>query len=378
MFVSCQWDSMTSEQCNSLSAADAVCAAAPRRPRVAVCIAGHARTLTQAVVWRTMLTNLLEAFGGEQTRFAFVQVKDAVGNPTSKHPLNKADDEAVRDVLGKLGVVPSRMYVEHERIVPYPPCPEYNVSERNGLIRDWTESGRRTWGTSHEYFESLLGQLESRARCYSTLVAFEARQGHCFDQLIYTRTDLTWPMAVRPHCLWSACVRKDDWVWLGVRRDDVERTLMQSYRDLHSCRRIFQSVQNGDSVNSFIFAGFDPCRHDPERLSALVTRNADPEQRQSAMLPCAAPSTGADRLFSSREQCHSATFLNPCANARLAASRRTADAANGSSSSSWELRFALPVSGTHPKSKISARAWAHWPPPPPRPGHPPLEHIDIQ
>jgi hypothetical protein len=309
--------SRTQAQCNALSAADAVCASY-QRPRVAVCIAGAARTLPQAVVWKSLRTNLLDAYGGEQTRFAFIKLEDANGHPNWHRPIHTRDEAPVRETLGWLGVKVEHMHIEHVRPVPYPPCNAYNRSRTDSLITDDLPDGRpdpHRWGRSHEYFESLLGQLDARKQCYEALLAEETSHGMQFDLLVYTRPDLSWPMAVRPHCLWSGCVRKDDWVWLGIRRIEVERALMQAHRDLYSCRRIFTN-QRGDSINSFIFAGWDACRSDNERVSALITRIAEPAFFQSAQLYCTSPVLKADLMFTSKERCFDATFRNPCANAR--------------------------------------------------------------
>ena len=79
----------TPASCARLSTANLVCADYPR-PRVAVCLAGAARTLTLPLVHRTIRANLIEAFGGSPTVFAVVKLQDvrndeSRGKPSETH-----------------------------------------------------------------------------------------------------------------------------------------------------------------------------------------------------------------------------------------------------------------------------------------------------
>eukprot|EP00966_Prymnesium_polylepis_P083718 1939097-Prymnesium_polylepis.1 len=48
-----------------------------------------------------------------------------------------------------------------------------------------------------------MGQLNNRRACESLIQRYESAHSARFDYVIYSRPDLSWPVAVRPFCLWD-------------------------------------------------------------------------------------------------------------------------------------------------------------------------------
>ena len=83
---------------------------------------------------------------------------------------------------------------------------------------------------------SLVGQLNSRLRCYELLEAEEKRRGTAFDWVVLTRPDLTWWSLVTPICLLdpSKTLRHHDWVFMGP-REQAGRWLLDLPSTFFSC-----------------------------------------------------------------------------------------------------------------------------------------------
>lgn len=92
-------------------ASNLMCSNTPR-PKVAVCIAGTARTFTKTPVHRSIQTNLIEAFGGDVTIFAAIKTRDLRGDGGQGYNgLIHSNDADVRATLTRLGVKPENTVV---------------------------------------------------------------------------------------------------------------------------------------------------------------------------------------------------------------------------------------------------------------------------
>ena len=186
-------------------ASNLVCESHSQRPKVAICLAGAARTLEQPLIFHSIRTNLIEAFGGDVTVFAAVKIPDWVGDtPTS------ADRERqifrARTALAHLGAMGKRLILTNESQVPSsispPVCQSSRAKDRDKVL-----------------FASLVAQLNNRAACHRLISEYEARQGQQFQYVIYTRPDMAWPTAMRPYCFWdrTRVLRQRDYVYMMPR-----------------------------------------------------------------------------------------------------------------------------------------------------------------
>ena len=98
------------------------CAATP--PRVAWCVAGGARTLSEPVVHRSIRTNLIDAFGARSTVFALLKTKDTTDKLSWGVPPKDSSKAEVAAALAYLGVSRSnlRFVTSAEESAPNPKC----------------------------------------------------------------------------------------------------------------------------------------------------------------------------------------------------------------------------------------------------------------
>ena len=232
-------------------AADLVCASYQPRPTVAVCLSGHARTLVQPLVYRTIKGHLVDAFGGDATVVADLKLRDESGEGPLAHV--DADEARVRHALAHIGVA-DRDTIIRATGPPdtVPPC-----NATTGMVRfspttpQKDERGIMVWpthmGSSRAYY-SLLGQLRNRAHCHALIERAEAsRGGGRFDVVMVSRPDLVWSFPVRPYCLWnlSQPLRKHDWFYFLPRRE-MDAALQRPLETMLGCSPCEHSEQQVD------------------------------------------------------------------------------------------------------------------------------------
>ena len=271
-------------------AADLVCASYQPRPTVAVCLSGHARTLVQPLVYRTIKGHLVDAFGGDATVVADLKLRDESGEGPLAHV--DADEARVRHALAHIGVA-DRDTIIRATGPPdtVPPC-----NATTGMVRfspttpQKDERGIMVWpthmGSSRAYY-SLLGQLRNRANCHALIERAEAsRGGGRFDVVMVSRPDLVWSFPVRPYCLWnlSQPLRKHDWFYFLPRRE-MDAALQRPLETMLGCSRRW------DTQHGYVerhLAELFACPNDEDGLlSAHVTKGAAlrgrPKRAQEAM-----------------------------------------------------------------------------------------------
>ena len=138
--------------CASEYTANVVCSSF-RTPKVAVCLGGASRTLEQPLLYRTIRTNLIEAFGGDPTVFAALKLDDDRGDRRPAFGgLVETNRQAVLRALQHVGLRrDENAIVSANKTLPnhrFPTCgrPSY-----------------ATEGRARDLFDSLVGQLNSRA-----------------------------------------------------------------------------------------------------------------------------------------------------------------------------------------------------------------------
>lgn len=247
---------------DSLSVPDLVCSFYLPAPPVALCLGGAARTFAHHIVYRTIKTNFIDAYGGDLTTFAYLKLEDERGSVLEDGvsggqgvhvgDLTKTDLSAVLYALRHVGVDEANMdIVVGNHSAPEPACPNYKARHDGTGVRD-----------SAPYWRSLLGQIEARQKCYERIVEHERRTGKRFASVVFSRPDLAWPFPLLPWCYhhYSINRKKQDWIW-WLNRDDVEEALHRPYADMYSCRR---ELPPGDTVENYFYDGQRPDFWHPE------------------------------------------------------------------------------------------------------------------
>lgn len=164
------------------------CAASATPPRVAWCVAGGARTLSEPVVHRSIRTNLIDAFGARSTVFALLKTADNSDKLGWNVPARDSSEAEVAAALAVLGVSrPNlRFATPAEEPVPNPKCQ---------LLPEWMgkagkRQGVKTWLNSH--LPGTLGQISSWSQCFALVKEHERETGVKFDLVAKVRPDTYW------------------------------------------------------------------------------------------------------------------------------------------------------------------------------------------
>lgn len=108
---------------NHASIADVVCSAF-ERPVVAFFLAGAARTIAQPLLYRSIRSNLVEAFGGDITFLAYIKLLDKRGDRNPKVNARIDPPEAsVRAALAHIAAAMARSHIKVVRLGPPSSCP---------------------------------------------------------------------------------------------------------------------------------------------------------------------------------------------------------------------------------------------------------------
>lgn len=217
---------------------------------------------------RSVKENVIDRLGAPVTTFAHLKLGDARGDGRKGYNAKiRATAAGVRKAANAIGV--ARLELKNESFNQPPDCPNYphyaNRSECPGCFID-----------SSDHQQSLLGQLEGRAKCYEMLKDHEAREAadFSFDWVLYARADITWYDAVSPWCRHGLPKRFADWVFL-LERKEAERNLWQPWADHYACKT---PPEKRDNVEKFTSKHSRLMSYPDARvtLPALVTRFARP------------------------------------------------------------------------------------------------------
>lgn len=142
---------------SSSSVADTICAAFAPPPRVALFLVGAARTLSQPLLYKTIRTNLLEAFGGRVTLFALVKIGDERGDRSRANGgrIDASADSvraAIAHISGAAVRTTVRVVADRKWPTQHTPCEHVRVGTRSNP----------SIARVHDLFESLQQQLASR------------------------------------------------------------------------------------------------------------------------------------------------------------------------------------------------------------------------
>lgn len=211
-------------------------------PRVAICLAGHARTFTHRLVHRSFKDNVVDSLGAPSVLFAYLKHSDRSGHAFHRS-LVRNNVAHVRQALRTVGLDEQReddavrvRLIRGSRHLPYARCHSYDGGMRQRHAADRLGKLSNRFNTT-SYLQSLLGQLDNRNTCVTMVARYESRARREFDWVLYARPDLLWYRPIRPYCFHnlSATVSHHDWAFMMPRRQ-LESVLQKPYLDYYGCR----------------------------------------------------------------------------------------------------------------------------------------------
>ena len=167
-----------------------------RLPRVAYCMAGHARTLYIPKNYHSLKYNVLDAFGADTKLFGYLKMDDSVMDKVD--PLRTEQDRKLK---------PKSLHVTRRMLEPalqhlgftnltfandqYPPplnkmCVWKPSREKGG-----------SWG---QYTARSVAQMISLGKCFNMIEHYENSTGKTFDLVVRLRPDDFWIRPILPYC----------------------------------------------------------------------------------------------------------------------------------------------------------------------------------
>jgi hypothetical protein len=157
---SCSDDTLTS---------NVICSSFPR-PRVALCFAGSARTFEQPAVYRSIKTNLIDAFAGTPTTFAVLKLEDSRLNTITALDQIQLQNEVVNTSEARVRIALSHLGVrQQQRLVTSKVLPGTRSQSCGRPVF------ARTPGTNRNNYDSAMTQLNNRQACHRLIEAEERR-----------------------------------------------------------------------------------------------------------------------------------------------------------------------------------------------------------
>ena len=240
-----------------------VCAAF-RRPLVALFFSGAARTLAQPLLYHSIRTNLVEAFGGNVTLFAAIKLRDSRGDTSARNSaLIQPSEAAVKRALLHIAGAATHTVLNISRVDWLQPCHGLSVRYRsNEPVRPH----------SREYVlaNAYLQQAAARYICLQMMQDDEVQRSHVHDFVVYLRPDVSWLFAVKPFFFWdlSSRTRLRNWVWMFP-RTNASSFLAEPYEAAQKTCRIERDVE------IMWYTSF-PAAERMQQLPALLTRQNRP------------------------------------------------------------------------------------------------------
>ena len=255
------------------------------------------------MVYRSIRTHLVDAFGGDATTFAALKLDDARGDTRPEFGgLVATSEAAVRHALSHIGVSAENRLVTNASALPgarFPTC---------GRPR-YAESGR-----PRDLFDSLVGQLNNRQACHTLISNAERRASFQFTYVIFARPDLSWPAPMRPYCFWDLTRTYHKWDWALLLTRSLARHVLHAVpEELWTCARVpYAADWSDDGIQApESYMAVDSSEEQRALITAMLTRQDQPDMPSNiceVMRQIPGPNGGADAI------CARVTYQNACAN----------------------------------------------------------------
>lgn len=226
-----------------------------KRPRLAVCVQGAARTFPHVLAFGSLRAHIIEPFGaGSVAYYMHLEVHDARGDPTpGRDGLIDMDASSVRDAafavagiscakspdLSKPGV---ERYVYRNADIAIDSRDVADIAAENMALvtcrndtRFHIKGGRSVNGIDARQL-SHVNQLVRFSRCHDFVLAQERQGGQIFNFVFKTRPDMAFTRPIQPYCLFAAmpqstCWAARDWAHLIGRKAVVAwRDIWENFR----------------------------------------------------------------------------------------------------------------------------------------------------
>ena len=218
----------------------AACVSCPaRRPNVAVCLAGHARTFASHSVIDGLLRHLyLGDFGANMTTFLYLKLHDRSTKGATYEENQRTGIHSTHQNVShvahfgrKLPGLAKLEVVAHDVKFANP------VSCGGGeFVRD--NATGDAWRTE-ETFQMLIGQIYNEYWCGEAIDAYQRETGVVFDHVIKSRPDVTFTSPMPKWCVFDmhkACSARD---WLFMLPGEVAvAALKRGWAEFNACRTV--------------------------------------------------------------------------------------------------------------------------------------------
>ncbi|KAJ3106004.1 hypothetical protein HDU97_007188 [Phlyctochytrium planicorne] len=163
----------------------------PRPPKIAVCMAGNAKTLKYPIVYQTFQTNVVEALGADVKVFAYLKMQESSGDKEKKTFWSKAANTREDDLKHALSILrPETVKFSYES----PPIAENSRCP----------FGHGTWFSNNtERIQKTLDDFNTLNECYKLIEDYEQSKGIKFEMIVRARPDTAWLYPIPPWCGYS-------------------------------------------------------------------------------------------------------------------------------------------------------------------------------
>ena len=241
--------------------------------RLAIGLAGLARTFSHPLVYKAMRGNLVDSLAASPFPaadsssastvvriFAALRLDDdrpvtGGGGPGMGATMRKASTAEVWRALRWLGADPRDVTIRKDATIAVPKCGTPDANRLAGP-QPPTRPMPCVSYTSACAVPTVAGQIWSRARIYDLVVAHELREGERFDSVLFIRPDLAFVVPFQPHCTYpfNAARYQGDWlVWLP--RVALDGAFKRMSDDFQSCRIRFEGQMAALGPEGFLLMG---------------------------------------------------------------------------------------------------------------------------
>lgn len=170
-----------------------------KRPYVAVCLGGAARTFVHPQVQRSLKKNVISALDAEVEVFACLSSDDLCENNLAQKTCLNQNQSAVFDALDNVGAQRQNVRVDRgvcsSAHVPLPDCANYT---KEGALPSGKYEVADRRGFSYNA-QSLAKQLGYMKMCYHLVITYEKTHANIrFAAVLRARPDLLWYRPMLP------------------------------------------------------------------------------------------------------------------------------------------------------------------------------------
>ena len=170
-------------------------ASSEHRPKIAYCLSGGARTLSDRRVYYSMRKNLIEAFGGNPTVFAALRLEDVPAKGQRDYNFSSISVHDVSD----LDDVFSHNMLNPSMVSYLPTVSDVVLEAESGQLSSECETGFVKIAKNRG---RMVGMFEAIETCFDLVEEYEEDHEMKFDWVVRVRPDSLWTSSMEPYCFW--------------------------------------------------------------------------------------------------------------------------------------------------------------------------------